>query len=269
MDAPVLLLGFGQTAKSVLHAIMQPAKVYATTRDPMRLFELSSFPVEPIILPSGNCAAEIVEPLAAGSYVLVSFPPDGHSDLLFSRACAGAKAIVYISSTSVYGSYRGEVDENTPVASDDPGTRERLEAEDVWRRLGAIIFRAPGIYSRERGLHTRLLENSYCIPGDGSGVISRIHVEDLAQFVIAAWSQSAHRGETYVIGDLKPVPQLEVVTWLCNLMGIGLPRFAPLEAVSPTLRGHRLINPAKALADLGVTLKYPDYETGFQACLRS
>jgi nucleoside-diphosphate-sugar epimerase len=264
MSSKVLLLGFGQTAKAVLASLADTTKVYATTRNPMRIFELYDYPVEPIILPVPS--AEVIAPLAHGSNVLVSFPPDGTTDQILSTACRDANAIVYISSTGVYGSHRGEVTDDTPVAVSEGSVKLRLEAEDAWRAVGGTVLRAPGIYGPDNGLHKRLLENSYAIPGDGTGVISRIHLEDLAQFVIACWERKV-RSETYVVGDLQPTPQIEVVTWLCQQMGLQLPRFAALDAVSPTLRGSRRVNPSRAIADLGVALKYPDYKTGFTACL--
>jgi len=264
MAPAVLLLGFGQTATAVLAAQAPGTKCYATTRNPMRVFDMYEYPLEPVIMPLPS--AEIVEPLARNNDVLVSFPPDGTTDAILAPACREARSIVYISSTGVYGSYRGSVTDETPVAAEDSAVKPRLEAEETWRSVGATILRAPGIYGPDNGLHVRMLNNAYSIPGDGTGILSRIHVADLAQLVVAVWAKKL-RGETYVVGDLTPTPQIEVVTWLCERMGLQLPRFAPLDAVSPTMRGNRAVDPSRALSELGISLRYPSYQDGFEQCL--
>lgn len=266
MSNPVLLLGFGQTARAVFAALPPNTKVYATTRQPTRIFELYDYALEPIVMPVPS--AEIIGPLAQNSNVLVSFPPDGSTDAVLAPACKAARAIVYISSTGVYGNRRGEITEDTEVDPTNSAAQQRLAAEGIWREAGAAILRAPGIYGPESGLHKRLLENSFAIPGDGTNVISRIHVEDLAAFVIRAWEKNVHR-KTFVVGDQAPATHLETVTWLCARMGLQLPRFAPLDAVSPTLRGSRAVNAARAVSELNVTLKYPTYKEGFEALLQN
>lgn len=265
MAPAVLLLGFGQTAAAVLAAQETGTKCYATTRNPMRVFDLYEYPLEPVIMPVPS--AEIVEPLARDNDVLVSFPPDGTTDAILAPACRNARSIVYISSTGVYGAYRGKVTDETPVATDEATAKTRLEAEKIWQNVGATVLRAPGIYGPDNGLHVRMLNNAYSIPGDGTNVLSRIHVDDLAQFVMAVWAKQV-RSETYVVGDETPVPQIEVVTWLCERMELQLPRFAPLDAVSPTMRGNRAVDPTRALKELGVTLRYPGYKDGFESCLK-
>jgi nucleoside-diphosphate-sugar epimerase len=262
--APALLIGVGNVAKAVASRLVARTKVYGTTRDPLKMFELWESRLEPVIMPWPQPA--IIEPVADEADVLVSFPPDGSTDAALAPACRGARSIVYISSTGVYGGKRGPIDDTTAPDADSPDTAARLHAEEIWRSVGATVLRAPGIYGRDFGLHVRLKNGSYSLPGDGSGIISRIHVDDLASFILAAFDQES-TGQTYVVGDQKPSSQIEVVQWLCNRMQIPMPGHAALEDVSPTLRGSRSIDPTRALKELGVHLKYPTYLEGFQACL--
>lgn len=198
--------------------------------------------------------------------VVVSFPPDGRTDARMAALMESARRIVYVSSTGVYGETRGRIDNETPAAPNDDTGRLRLVAEDSWRSAGATVVRAPGIYGPGRGLHRSLQTGAYRLPGDGSGVISRIHVADLAGVLLAALDGNV-AGRTYVVGDLCAVPQREVVEWLCERLGRALPPSMPLDQAPRTLRGSRAVDPTETLSELGVSLRYPSYKEGFAACL--
>lgn len=141
----LLLLGCGQLAKELIRQEKdsdKPRRITATTRNPLRIFELVELGIEPLILPLPH--AEIIEPLAAGSDVVVTFPPDEHTDSVLSPACAAARTITYISSTSVYGKKMGTIDDTTPADIPNESCRPRLEAESIWREYGAVVLRAQG-----------------------------------------------------------------------------------------------------------------------------
>jgi nucleoside-diphosphate-sugar epimerase len=204
----------------------------------------------------GSIAAHVGEQ----THVVVAFPPDGITDALVAPALVGARALTYISSTGVYGERTGTIDDGTPLpASPNERARRILEAEALYRARGATVLRCPGIYGATRGLHTRVLRGEHRIPGDGSRTLSRIHVEDLAAFVLAAASK---RGETYVVGDLHPAPHLEVVRFICDTHAIALPPSVPWESVHESLRADRAVDASRALRELGVTLRYPSYREG-------
>jgi nucleoside-diphosphate-sugar epimerase len=94
---------------------------------------------------------------------------------------------------------------------------------------------------------------------DGARTLSRIHVEDLAQLVLATRGRPAR---TFVVGDLEPAPQLEVVNFICSAYAAGFPETAAPEGIPESLRADRSIDGSAALAELGVTLKYPSYREG-------
>ena len=104
----------------------------------------------------------------------------------------------------------------------------------------------------------RIREGKHRIPGDGSQHVSRIHVEDLVSFILAALEVPG----TFVIGDRDPAPHLEVVRFVCEKYGVPLPPFAPLDQVDETLRHDRRVDPSFALEKLRVTLRYPSYRDG-------
>ncbi len=126
------------------------------------------------------------------TWVVVTFPPDGVTDRAVARGVVRAAAVVYVSSTGVYGDVRGDVDDETPVRGTSARATARLGAEATWRDVGAVVVRAPGIYGPERGVHVRLARGTFRIPGDGTSFVSRIHVDDLA--ATPGRSSSAARG---------------------------------------------------------------------------
>jgi nucleoside-diphosphate-sugar epimerase len=261
----VLGCGFlgGEAARQALAA---GREVVATTRDPARAAALAAVGVRVHLAPAltPEDVAVLVTP---GAEVLVAFPPDGATDAAIAPRVAGAGAVAYVSTTGVYGEARGRVDESTAVDPRTPRAALRLAAEEAWRRQGACILRAAGIYGPGRGLHRRLADPSWRIPGDGSNVVSRIHVEDLAALALGALR--ARVDGTWVVADARPVPQLEAIRWLCERTGRPEPPFAPLAEVSETLRHDRRVDGSALRARLGVTLRYPGYGEGFAACLEA
>ncbi|HEY9789729.1 MAG TPA: NAD-dependent epimerase/dehydratase family protein [Candidatus Obscuribacterales bacterium] len=265
MESPaLLLLGVGQVALAAANAVKAERRVVGTTRQPMRIFELFHESIEPIVMPWPS--AEVIEPLARDADVLVSIPPDGSTDAILAPACLNSRCVVYISSTGVFGSTEGKIDDSTPVDSQDKHATLRIEAEKIWRSIGANVVRAPGIYGPSFGLHKRLRDGSFRLPGDGSRLSSRIHVDDLAALVLALFASGKH-SDTFVVGDLKPASHKEVAQWLCDRLELPLPESAPLDALHYTLRANRAVDPSRALNELGVQLKYPTYKEGYQAIL--
>jgi hypothetical protein len=261
---PLLLLGFGEAAAAVARAAGGARAVVATTRTQAKTAAIEAAGARALV--SAELTGELVGREARGADVLVSFPPDGSTDQRIAPALSAARRIVYISSTGVYGGHRGKLDDGTPVAPAAPRAGPRLAAESAYRAQGAIVLRAPGLYGPGSGLHLRLLAGTYRVPGDGSGHISRLHLDDLAALVLAAFERG-QPGETFVVGDLAPVQQIEVIRFLCGRMRLPIPPSAPLDEVSPTLRGSREVDAGRALAALGVGLRYPTYREGFEHCL--
>jgi nucleoside-diphosphate-sugar epimerase len=205
--------------------------------------------------------ASIAAHVDATTDVVVAFPPDGETDARVAPGLARAASVTYISSTGVYGEHRGVVDDATPLpASPNPRSARLLAAEDAYRALGATVLRCPALYGRDRGLHARILRGEHKIPGDGTLYLSRIHVDDVAQLVLAAPSKAAK--ETFVLGDLEPAPHVDVVRWVAEAYGVPVPPFVPLESVHESLRADRRVDASRALAKLGVTLLYPTYREG-------
>lgn len=271
----LLVLGCGSAGTAVARlARSRGLTVLANVRSDARASALRKDGFD--VLQAAALDATIAEQVDASTHVVVAFPPDGATDARIAPSLARAAAVTYLSSTGVYGEHRGVVDDSTPVPG-APSARaaKLLAAEDIHRGVRATVLRCPALYGRDRGLHVRVLAGKHEIPGDGARYLSRIHVDDLALFVLAAGAAAASApasaasasgarssGETLLVGDLEPAPHLDVVRFVCAAYGVPMPPFVPLESVPESLRADRKVDASRAIAKLGVTLRYPTYREG-------
>jgi nucleoside-diphosphate-sugar epimerase len=268
MNRKLIFFGVGQVALAVARFASDRYLLYGTTRDSTRAPFLGEREIRPIVIsPWSQACSEELSELCSGAYVLASFPPDQEMDKQMSSLCATAASLIYISSTGVYGKISGQITEMTDVDYSEISAARRLHAEETWREAGAIILRAPGLYGPESGLHKRLVSGAYKMPGKGERFSSRIHLKDLSRIILAAFAKPLPRGSLYLVGDLKPTTQREVISWLCTKLRLPLPESVPLESVSETLRGNRQIVATQILKELAIDLEFPTYEEGYYQCL--
>jgi len=255
----VLVLGAGFTGSHVAElARAQGLAVLTHTRSEASAAPLRQRGFEVRVRPLLD--ASVAGWLGPSTHVVVAFPPDGETDARIAGALGAAHSVAYVSSTGVYGALRGAIDDTTAVPTPPaPRAARILDAEAAYRAVGATVLRCPGIYGATRGLHQRVLRGEHRVPGAGENVLSRIHVEDLAQLLLAA---AQVRGETFVVGDLAPAPHIAVVRHIAERYGVPLPPSVPAESLHESLRADRAVDPRRALAVLGVTLRYPSYREG-------
>ncbi|NQU72727.1 MAG: SDR family oxidoreductase [Rhodospirillales bacterium] len=229
--------------------------------------------------------------LAGATHLLSSVPPevDGDPVLRLHGAdiarCAGLptglKWVGYLSTTGAYGDTGGAwVDEAAPVAPTGDRGKRRVHAERQWLGLfgdrvgnGAAaihVFRLAGIYgpgrsaldAARRGASHRIIK-----PGH---VFSRIHVDDIAA-VLRASMDRPNPGAIYNVCDNFPAPSAEITSFACKLLGIAPPPEIAFEDadLSPMAKSfyadNRRVRNNRIRDELGVTLTYPDYETGLRA----
>ena len=261
----LLIFGLGYTAKRIKAAVEERGwSVDATGSD-------------------GNIDFDdrdaVLSALDKASHVISSVPPDRSSSLDpvlstygrdFSRAWYG-----YLSSTGVYGDQQGAwVDETTPtIAETGEGRRNaRADADALWVKLGARVFRLPGIYGPGRSALDRVREGKarrIDLPGQ---VFSRIHVDDIVSGVVAALTSDAPEG-AYNLGDDLPASGNAVTEYACQLLGIEPPPLETLEEanLSEMARGfyaeNRRVANGKAKRLLGWEPRYPTYVEGLSSLL--
>jgi len=209
--------------------------------------------------------------LGAASHVLSSVPPDEAGDPVLMRYgdALGHDWLGYLSSTGVYGDTGGAwVDESAPLG----GRRgARVEADLAWLERGARVFRLPGIYGPGRSAFERIAEgraHRIDVPGQ---VFSRIHVEDIAAGVVAAFD--APPG-AYNLADDLPASQNAVIEEACRLLGAESPPLQSLDeaGLSPQARAfyaeNRRVANAKAKRVFGWQPAFPTYREGLADILR-
>jgi nucleoside-diphosphate-sugar epimerase len=206
-----------------------------------------------------------VPPAADGSDpVLVA-----HRDRL---AAAPARWVGYLSSTGVYGDAQGAwVDESSRLLGRRSG---RLAADLAWQALHgeARVFRLPGIYGPGRSALDRLRAGPVARIDKPGHVFSRIHVDDIAAAVLASMAGGAPG--LYNIADDLPAPGEAVTAAAGRLLGQEPSPLVPLSEATLSPMGRAFYAECRRVANgrmkrqLGVTLLYPDYHAGLQACLK-
>ena len=216
--------------------------------------------------PAAGVDGAVVEALGRSTHLLSSVPPAGDADPVLAslgEQLAG-RWLGYLSSTGVYGDAKGAwVDEGTPTGGRRPA---RDAADAAWLARGARVFRLPGIYGPGRSPLDRVRAGSAHRVDDAGQVFSRIHVDDLADGVIAALDAPAG---AYNLADDLPAPQNNVVEEAARLLGLPPPPFVPLASLSPMARGfhaeNRRVANGKAKRVLGWAPRHPDYRAGLRA----
>ncbi|QFT76214.1 SDR family NAD(P)-dependent oxidoreductase [Erythrobacter sp. THAF29] len=259
--ARLFIFGLGYTAKRIASAMRERGwAVDSTGRDGTVVFADRE---------------SVLAALAKATHVLSSVPPNrdsGPDPVLdtygrdFGRAWYG-----YLSSTGVYGDQQGAwVDESAPTGI---GRRNaRSDADALWLKLGARVFRLPGIYGPGRSALDRVREGKarrIDMPGQ---VFSRVHVDDIANGVVAALTSDAPEG-AYNLGDDLPASGNAVTEYACQLLGLEPPPLETLEEanLSEMARGfyseNRRVANGKAKRLLGWQPTYPTYVEGLASLL--
>ncbi len=169
--------------------------------------------------------------------------------------------MTYLSSSAVYSS--GVVTEATRATEVGERAQLRLTAEATWRALGASIVRLPAFYGSTSGLHLSLARGTFRMPGSGSNLVSRVHEDDAASFVLAAFR--APHGSLLLAGDTEPASVAEVVGFVCELFGLPTPARSEGEAIPLSLRNDRRIDNRVTRARFGIELRYPTFREGYRA----
>jgi nucleoside-diphosphate-sugar epimerase len=227
---------------------------------------------------------ELRHAIAETDMALVSVPPSENGDPIL-MACGdalaharGLRSIVYLSTIGVYGDRGGEwVNEETPAKPGSARASERLAAEQAWQEFGArrgaavAILRLAGIYGPGQNALVQLARGTARRIVKPGQVFNRIHVDDIAQAIDAAFTSAA--SGIFNVADDEPAPATEPIAFAAQLMGVTPPPEISFdEAVSSMSpmglsfwQECRRVRNDKLKRELGVTLLYPTYREGLRA----
>lgn len=267
--------------------------VRASTRTPERYPEIEETGAQPVF-------AEVMEPdtllgLAAWEPHVVfdlvrpqAIGPERYSvwgsmNVASAFAEYPLEALVYLSSTSVYGRRDGSwTDETSELSPTSPLGEARMESEKVYQQIHREhgfpmrICRAPGIYGPGRTLRQRLESGAYRRVGEEEHWVSRIHVEDLVEGLIAAWKKGK-AGEVYLLCDDEPVTGEEYARITASLLALPLPPSVGREEIRQELSASsferriadRRCSNRRMREELGVIPRYPSVREGLPSALRA
>jgi len=239
--------------------------------------------VEAFVFDGTDAPTQLTAALMDAAALLVSVPPDDDDPVLrhFVSTVAGApqlQTIVYLSTIGVYGDHSGAwVDEEAPTAPVSDRSRARLAAEQTWQALGAragkpvAILRLSGIYGPGQNALLQVARgNAKRIDKPGQ-VFNRVHVEDIAQAIDAAFTQRADG--IFNVTDDEPTPQGVPIAYAADLLGVALPPETPFDEAAKTMSPMGLsfygeskrVRNDKLKRTLGLQLRYPSYREGLRA----
>ena len=168
--------------------------------------------------------------------IIITIPPDktgcpiirNYSEEILN---SNIRWIGYLSSTSVYGNYNGEVvNENSELRSKEQIAKSRLKGEKDIQEFGikyslAIeIFRLSGIYGKKRNFINQVFSEKIIPIYKEGHFFNRIHELDIARVLSKACSNKINTG-VINLSDNLPASQLEVISYAYSIMNISMPNY--------------------------------------------
>ena len=191
--------------------------------------------------------------------------------LAVAEACAarfealGVPRVLWVSSTSVYGSGDGdEIDDDAPTSPDGFRGRVLLEAELALReRVPTTVVRLSGVYGPGRHAVLRSVLSGAGAPAEPVQWTNRIHRDDaiaVLTFLLARSFEGELLPDAILATDPSPTPRHQVLAWLAKRTKVELDRTSD----APHRGGNRRLIPRRLL-ELGYRFVHPDYRSGFEA----
>ncbi|MDG4868693.1 SDR family NAD(P)-dependent oxidoreductase [Guyparkeria sp. 1SP6A2] len=289
---PIVLIGYGDIARRVAarlpdHAITAVARQHTDPPEGHR-GDWQSLVIDldrDIPLRDESFPADAI-------WVYLAPPPrTGQNDPRVARwlrfAPRPPAAMVYISTTGVYGDHAGEwVDESMPPNPGHQRGWRRLDAED---RLGKhatrsdvplACLRVTGIYTCERLPLAKLRAGTPVPGGDQAPWSNRIHADDLTDIIVRL-IERIETGQpvtgTFNVSDNQPMRISEVYRLVAEHFGLPHPKEAAMDDVlaqaSPMAREFlsesRRVDASAIQQALDWQPRYPNIEATLAACGKS
>jgi nucleoside-diphosphate-sugar epimerase len=283
-DRNLLVFGLGYSAGAFARLVAGEAAITGTVRTAEKAATLPQN-ITALVFDGMHRDQAVADAIRAATDIVVSVPPDGESDAVLARHAADIATaprlawIGYLSSVGVYGNYGGAwVSERTTPHPPEGRAMARLVAERGWARLAMerttplATLRIAGIYGPGRNAFVQLAEGTARRIVKPGQVFNRIHVDDIAATVAAAFDKRA--AGIFNLADDGPGPGPDVIEYAAGLMGVAPPPAVDFESagLSPMARsfydGNRRVANRKIKEELGVALRHPTYRDGLAALWR-
>jgi nucleoside-diphosphate-sugar epimerase len=166
-------------------------------------------------------------------------------------------------------------DEDDPLVADPPPTARLMfgamaHIDQAVTAAGGIALRYGGFYGDVDAMVTAVRKRQFPLIGDGGGMMSFIHLEDAAAATVLALD--AEGPAIYNITDDEPAAMRDWLPALAAALGAKPPYHVPgwvgrliMGKTLTMMTEARGASNAKATKELGWTLHYPSWRTGFPA----
>ncbi len=283
--------GYGYTCDYLGHELNQRGggvwTMAGTTRDPDKRAALRARGVQAHLFDEESPLADPYYAMEGTTHVVISTPPDDDGDPAFLVHAEDILRIPtiewvgYLSTTGVYGDRQGGwVDEDSELNPTSRRGTRRVNAEQQWLSLMKIhklpvhVFRLAGIYGPGRSALDSVRAGVARRINKPGHTFARIHVEDIANTLIASMAKP-NPGQVYNVCDDEPAPSHEVIACACELLGQPTPPLVDFDEanLAPITRSfymdNRKVRNERIKSELGVKLKYPDFRAGLRGCLEA
>lgn len=282
------MVGCGYTGRRLWHlCAAQDRDFVGTASSDESLARLRARGIPAVLLDLDHPGARLAPELCHGRVIVYMAPPpdapgaDPRLRAFLASLPALPEALVYLSTTGVYGDTGGSVvDEETPPAPGSARGRRRLDAEQAataWADANAVplrILRVPGIYGPGRLPLERIRQGAPVVRAAEAGPGNRIHVDDLAGACLAAADYSGPQ-QVFNVGDGNHASTTEYFRAVAAAAGLPAPPELPLPellaAVSPAMRSFmvesRRVDTSRMQGELGFTPRYGSLDAGIAASL--
>lgn len=278
MNDSLCIFGFGYTAHYLAEVFLNSHfSVIGVTRNP----DKKSADIHPHCPRIHFSKKALAEYGICPTHILISTPPSEMGDPTLNEFCSyltqispTLQAIVYLSSTGVYGDHKGQwVDESSKPLNPSNKAEWRLIAEKSWLHLSdkigvpLYIFRVASIYGPFRNALHRIKNGQQVSIFKVNQFFSRIHVEDLVSMIKSALLQPEYAG-IYNICDNEPASNTAVDDFAAHLLGMDPLPHQPYEQANLSAMAREFYQANKKVCNLkilnipGIKLAYPDYRVG-------
>lgn len=252
----LLIIGCGDVGLRVARALPKHVRVLATTSNAERIQELRNQNITPLQANLDKFSSLHRLAGLAGYALQLAPPPNmGASDtrtvnlIRVLRLRSKPTALVYASTTGVYGNCNGEwVDETRVVNPQTDRAKRRLDAENAIRTFGkqsnvrVSSLRIPGIYAADReggDPLDRVRQGTPVLVSEDDVYTNHIHANDLARACIAAlWRGKPQR--SYNIAEDSGIKTGDYYDALADAAGLPRPPRMTRAEAELTLSPMRL-----------------------------
>ena len=282
MPGHLFSYGHGYSA-AALATLLQPKgwAITGTTRSPEKALTLRKMGIESRITPQDTLSDD----LEKATHLLMSAAPTQDGDPFLGahlndlRHAKKLQWVGYLSTTGVYGDHNGGwVDETSDLTPATQRGIARVAAEAQWMKVAADlglnlkIFRLAGIYGPGRGPFAKVRNGTARRIIKKNQIFSRIHVEDIAQVLLASINRP-ESSQIFNLCDDFAAPPEDVIGYAAELLGLPMPPAQDFETAQMTPMARSFYAESKKVknerikTELGVKLIYPNYKSGLTALL--